>query len=103
MQLRSRVAAGVAQSSSSSSDLTPRLGASICHGCGPKKQPPPPKKTGPFHISIKYKQRNLKIVLSPLFPFIRSSLKESKPTKLSVTEPQSASSILERFKFGYYL
>jgi len=37
MQLGSGVAVAVAQAGSCSSDLTPSLGTSICHGCGPKK------------------------------------------------------------------
>ena len=37
MQLGSCVAVAVVQASSYSSDLTPSLGTSICHGCGPKK------------------------------------------------------------------
>ena len=36
--LGSGVAVAVAQASSCSSDLTPSLGNSMCHGCGPKKQ-----------------------------------------------------------------
>ena len=38
MQLRSIVAIAVAQASSCSSHLTPRLGNSICHRCGSKKK-----------------------------------------------------------------
>ena len=34
---RSYVAVAIAQASSYSSDLTPSLGTSICHRCGPKK------------------------------------------------------------------
>ena len=37
MQLRSCVAMAVAQAGSFSSDLTPSLGTTICHLCGPKK------------------------------------------------------------------
>ena len=37
MQLGSCVAVAVTQASSFSSNLTPRLGTSICHECGPKK------------------------------------------------------------------
>ena len=37
MWLRSCVAMAVVQAGSWSSDLTPRLGTSICGGCGPKK------------------------------------------------------------------
>ena len=36
-QLGSGVAMAVAQASDYSSDLTPSLGTSICHGGGPKK------------------------------------------------------------------
>ena len=32
------VAVVVAETSGYSSDLTPSLGTSICHGCGPKKK-----------------------------------------------------------------
>ena len=39
MQLGSHsIAVAVAEASSSSSDLTPSLGTSICSGCSPKKQ-----------------------------------------------------------------
>ena len=38
MQLESGVAMAMAQADSYSSDLTPSLGTSICHGWGPKKQ-----------------------------------------------------------------
>ena len=38
MWFRSCVAVDVAQASSYSSDMTPSLGTSICHRCGPKKQ-----------------------------------------------------------------
>ena len=38
MQLGSCVAMAVAQASSYSSDSTPSLGTSICHGFGPKEQ-----------------------------------------------------------------
>ena len=40
MQLRSGVAVAVASAGGHSSDLTPRLGTSMCHmgGCGPKKK-----------------------------------------------------------------
>ena len=44
MELRSRVAVAVA--GSCSSNLTPSLGTSICHGCGPKKSKRPKKKKG---------------------------------------------------------
>ena len=37
IQVRSGVAVAVVQASSHSSDLTPSLGTSICHRCGPKK------------------------------------------------------------------
>ena len=37
-RVRCRVAVAVVQADSCSSDLTPRLGISICHRCGPKKQ-----------------------------------------------------------------
>ena len=36
--LGSSVAVAVVEFSSCSSDLTPSLGISICHGCGPKNQ-----------------------------------------------------------------
>ena len=36
-QLGSGVAVALVQASSNSSDSTPSLGTSICHGCGPKK------------------------------------------------------------------
>ena len=36
--LGSCIAVAVVQTGSYSSDLTPDLGTSICHGCGPKKQ-----------------------------------------------------------------
>ena len=36
--LVSRIAVAVGQAGSCSSDLTPSLGTSICHGCCPKKQ-----------------------------------------------------------------
>ena len=38
MQLGSRVAVAVVWANGYSSDLTPRLGISIWHRCGPKKQ-----------------------------------------------------------------
>ena len=38
MWLRSGVAVAVAEASGCSSDSTPGLGTSICHGCGPKKK-----------------------------------------------------------------
>ena len=37
MRLGSGVIVAVMQAGSCSSDLTPRLGTSICRGCGPKK------------------------------------------------------------------
>ena len=37
MQLRSGVAVAVVPTGSCSSDWTPRLGTSMCCGCGPKK------------------------------------------------------------------
>ena len=37
------IAAAVAWASGYSSDSTPSLGTSICHRCGPKKDPPPKK------------------------------------------------------------
>ena len=37
-QLGSDVAVAVVLAGSCSSNETPRLGTSICHGCGPKKQ-----------------------------------------------------------------
>ena len=37
-QLGSRVAVAVAKAASCSSDLTPSLGTSMCHRCGPKKE-----------------------------------------------------------------
>ena len=38
MRLGSGFAVAVAQASSCSSNLTPSLGTSICHKCGPKKK-----------------------------------------------------------------
>ena len=38
MGLRSCIAMAVMQASSCSSDSTPSLGTSMCHGCGPKKK-----------------------------------------------------------------
>ena len=38
MWLGSGVAVAVVQASSCSSNLTPSLGTSICHGCSPKKE-----------------------------------------------------------------
>ena len=38
MQLRCCVAVAVVLAGSCSSDSTPSLGTSICHGCGPKKR-----------------------------------------------------------------
>ena len=38
MQLRSQVAVVAVKASGNSSDLTPSLGTSICHGCGPKNK-----------------------------------------------------------------
>ena len=38
MQLGSHIAVAVVQTGSCSSDLTPGLGTSICHTCGPKKK-----------------------------------------------------------------
>ena len=37
-QLRSDVAVAVVEASSCSSEWTPSLGTSICHGCGPEKK-----------------------------------------------------------------
>ena len=37
MRLKSHIAVAEAQADSYSSDSTPSLGISICHGCGPKK------------------------------------------------------------------
>ena len=45
MQLGSRIAVAVAVAGSHSSDLTPSLGTSICHGCSPKKQKTKTPKT----------------------------------------------------------
>ena len=38
MRLGSGVAVALALAGSYSSDLTPSLGISVCHGCGPKKK-----------------------------------------------------------------
>ena len=43
-QLGSGIAVALAQASPCSSDLTPGLGTSMCHGCDPKKTKAPPKK-----------------------------------------------------------
>ena len=48
MRLRSSVAVAVAQAGSYSSDWTPSLGTSICHGCSPTKK----KKFEVFHLFI---------------------------------------------------
>ena len=45
MMLRSGIAVAVVQASSHSSDSTPSLETSISHGWGPKKTPPPQKKS----------------------------------------------------------
>ena len=37
MQLRSHIAVAMAWAGGYSFDLTPSLGISVCHGCGPKK------------------------------------------------------------------
>ena len=50
MQLRSRVAVAVAVAGSYSSDSTPSLGTSICHGCSPKKQTNKPKTHVPPRV-----------------------------------------------------
>ena len=50
MRLSSAVAVAVVLASSYSSDSTPRLGTSICRECGPKKNPPPKKKT--LHVDL---------------------------------------------------
>ena len=44
MQLGSGVAVAVAEASRCTSNLTPSLGTSICHGCSPKKQKKKKKK-----------------------------------------------------------
>ena len=41
----------VVQAGSCSSDLTPSLGTSICHRCGPKKKQKERKKT-PFQLAL---------------------------------------------------
>ena len=45
MQLRSGITVAVAYAGSYSSDLTPNLGTSVFHGCGPKKDKTKPNKT----------------------------------------------------------
>ena len=49
LQMGSGIAVVVAQASSCSSDSTPSLGTSMCHGCGPKKQK---KEKKSFSISL---------------------------------------------------
>ena len=60
MQLQFCVA--VAWASSCSSDLTPSLGTSICHTCGPKK-----KQTKNFNV-VSYKLVTLGKLLPPSEP-----------------------------------
>ena len=55
MRLASRVAVAVAYASNYSSDSTPGLGTSICHGRGPKKQ----KKKKEKHAGNKGKNKSM--------------------------------------------
>ena len=50
MQLRSGIAVTVVQASRCSSNSTPSLGTSICHGCSPKKQKKKVSKPRPFYV-----------------------------------------------------
>ena len=50
MQLRSIVAVAVVQAGSCSSDLTPSLGTSLCHGYGPPKEKK--KKVPAYHSTV---------------------------------------------------
>ena len=63
MQLRSHMAVAVAQSSSYSSDSTPRLGTSTCHGCKPKKTKRPKNKINSEPVFWKTYTRKPKIIL----------------------------------------
>ena len=58
MWLRSHIAVAVVYDGSYSSNLTPSLGTSICHRCGPKKK----KKSQSYKIShrdVMYSIRNI--------------------------------------------
>ena len=52
MWLGSRIAVAVVYARGYSSDLTPRLGTSICHTCGPKKTKKKKKKKGLQYCAI---------------------------------------------------
>ena len=55
MRLELHVAAAVAQAGSCSSDSTPNLGTSICHGCGSKK--PKKKKKKKKYVCVCERER----------------------------------------------
>ena len=58
MRLELHVAAAVAQAGSCSSDSTPNLGTSICHGCGSKK--PKKKKKKSMCVYVRERERGRK-------------------------------------------
>ena len=73
MQLRSCLAVAVRQPSNCSSDSTPSLGTSVCHGCGPRNQKKKRKKKNCsvfilLHVVVQFSQPQLfKTVFSPLY------------------------------------
>ena len=72
MQLVSDVAVAVAKDSSCSSDWTPSLGTSTCHGCGPKEQNKTKQNKNKKHIPTKKESLQLdllkKLKLTPTNP-----------------------------------
>ena len=79
--LGSRVAVAVAYVSGYSSDLTPSLGTSICHKCGPPKKPEQTKKylkTNNENTTIQNLWDTAKAVIKRKFIVIQAFLKKVK-------------------------
>ena len=62
MQLRSGIAVAVAYASGYSSDSTPSLGTSICHGCSPKKFKRQKKKERKKERNMNLKNKELRLI-----------------------------------------